>query len=93
MNVHNPSTKERKGLMTYYKTYGITCKPCNIAKKFEKIVIGLVKGTMERQLLEKRPNVFGSATYKKFDVKDYWKKDDVKQKHLFAKPWPFDHEK
>jgi hypothetical protein len=30
-----------------------------------------VKGTMERQLLEKRPNVFGSAIYKKFDVKDF----------------------
>jgi hypothetical protein len=37
---------------------------------------------MERQLLKKRPNVFGSATYEKFDVKDFWKKDDVKQKHF-----------
>lgn len=86
MNVHNPSTKERKGLMIYFMTYGITCKPCDIAKKFEKIVISLVKGTMERQLLKKRPNVFGSAIYKKFDVKDFSKKDDVEQKHFFAKP-------
>jgi hypothetical protein len=23
INVHNPRTKERKGLITYYKTYGI----------------------------------------------------------------------
>jgi hypothetical protein len=23
VNVHNPRTKERKGLITYYKTYGI----------------------------------------------------------------------
>jgi hypothetical protein len=48
---------------------------------------------MEKQLLKKRPNVFGSAIYKKFDVKDFWKKNDVEQKHFFAKPWPFDHEK
>jgi hypothetical protein len=38
---------------------------------------------MERQLLKKRPNVFGSAIYKKFDVKDFWKKDDVENKNIF----------
>jgi hypothetical protein len=46
-------------------------QPCDIANFFEKIVISLVKGTMEKQLLKKRPNVFGSAIYKKFDVKDF----------------------
>ncbi len=52
-------------------------QPCDIAKKFEKIVISSVKGTMERQLLKKRPNVFGSTIHKKFGVKNFWKKDDV----------------
>ncbi len=30
INVFNPRTKERKGLMTYYKTYGITISKKNV---------------------------------------------------------------
>lgn len=54
--------------MTYYKTYGIIAfkKHVNanhdiIVKKFEEKVNSLMRKKMERQLVKKRPNVYGSA--------------------------------
>jgi hypothetical protein len=54
--------------MTYYKTYGIIAfkKHVNanhdiIVKKFEEKVNSLMRKRMERQLVKKRPNVYGSA--------------------------------
>jgi hypothetical protein len=64
----NPSTKERKGLITYYKTYGITTLKKHgdanhtiIVKKFEEEVNGPLKRTFEKQLAKKILNVLGNA--------------------------------
>jgi hypothetical protein len=68
MNALNPNIKKRKGLLTYYKTYGIITLKNHvnidhgiIAKKIEKEMNNLIKRLMERQLVKKRPSMFGSA--------------------------------
>jgi hypothetical protein len=64
----NPSTKERKGLITYYKTYGITTLKKHgdanhtlIVKNIEEEVNGPLKRTFEKQLAKKMVNVLGNA--------------------------------
>jgi hypothetical protein len=78
INIPNARTKERKGLITCYKTYSITILKKHvdvdhfiIAKKFEVI------GSVERQPAKKRPNVLASAIFSFFVVKKPFKKDDV----------------
>jgi hypothetical protein len=70
--------------MTYYKTYGIIAfkKHVNanhdiIEKKFEEKFNSPMRKRMERQLVKKRLNVYGSAISNFFGVKDLLKKDDV----------------
>ncbi len=55
MNVFNPRTQARKGLISYYKTNGITSLKKHvdvnhflIYKKIEKEVNSLMKGNVER---------------------------------------------
>jgi hypothetical protein len=64
----NPSTKERKGLITYYKTYGIIVLKKHgdanhilIVKNIEKKVNGPLKRTFEKQLAKKMLNVLSNA--------------------------------
>jgi hypothetical protein len=70
MNVANPNILKRKGLLTYYKTYGIINlkKHVNIdhaiiAKNFEKEINSLIRRIMKRQLVKKRFRMFGSAIF------------------------------
>lgn len=44
-----------------------------IAKKFEKEVNSLIRRIMERQLVKKRPSMFGSVISNCFDVKNHLK--------------------
>jgi len=60
VNGLNPRTKKRKGLITYYKTYGITIikKHVNayhsiIANKFEKEINNGIKGIVEKKPTKK----------------------------------------
>jgi hypothetical protein len=60
VNIPNWKTKERRGLITYYKTYGITTlkKHVNanhfaIAKKFEKEIDNEIIESVERNLRKK----------------------------------------
>jgi len=81
INVLNARTKERKGLIICYKTYGIIvfkkcksrCRSFNNCEKINNEVIGNV----ERQPTKKRPNVLASAIFVLFAVKEPFKKNDV----------------
>ncbi len=60
VNIPSPRTKEKKGLITYYKTYGITNMKKHvdvnhsiIAKKIEKKNSNEITKSVERQLGEK----------------------------------------
>jgi hypothetical protein len=79
-HAHNPSTKERKGLITYYKTYGIKTLKTHgdanhtlIVKKFEKEVNGPLKRTFEKQLAKKMLNVLGNVLLNFFLLKIFSK--------------------
>ncbi len=66
VNIPNSRTKERRGLINYYKTYGITTLKKHdanhfvIANKFEKKINNETTKIVERQLAKKRPNVRAS---------------------------------
>jgi len=60
VNAFNPRTQARKGLISYYKTYGITSLKIHvdvnhflIYKKIEKEVNSLMKGNVERHIAKK----------------------------------------
>ncbi len=100
VNIPNARIKERKGLITYYKTYviivlkkKIDANHSIIVKFFEEEMNNETIRIVERQLAKKRPNVPTSAISFFFVVKEPFKKDDVQQKRLFEGPWPFDCEK
>ncbi len=65
VNIPNPRTKERKGLIIYYKTYGILIAlkkhvdPTHfiIAKKFEEEINNEIIISVGRQLAKKMTNV------------------------------------
>jgi hypothetical protein len=89
LNILNARTKERKGLVTYYTTYGITTlkKHVNpnysiIVKFFEEETNNEILKTVERQLAKKRPNVPISAIFVIFIVKKPFKKANVQKKTL-----------
>jgi len=70
VNILNPRTKERKGLKTYYKTYGIIAFEKHvdvdhsiIAKKFEEEINNEIIGSVEKQPTKKRPNVPRSTIF------------------------------
>jgi len=74
VNAHNPSAKEKKGVITYYKTYGIIIltKHVNanheiIFKKLEKEVNNLVKRIVNKQIMKYRFNVSNDATFFSFN--------------------------
>jgi hypothetical protein len=84
INILNPRIKERKGLITYYKTYGITifkkhvdANHSIIAKKFEKEINNEIIANVERLPIKKRPNVLASAIFVFFAIKEPFKKNDV----------------
>jgi hypothetical protein len=80
VNAPNLSTKERKGLVIYYKTYGIITLKKHVdahhginAKKFEEEINSSMKKKCEvssKTNSEKRPNVFTGAIFIYFDVKE-----------------------
>jgi len=69
VNIPNSRTKERKGLITYYKTYGIIALKKHvdanhyvIAKKIQKEINNeITKKKLKNNLQKKRPNVLASA--------------------------------
>jgi hypothetical protein len=68
INIPNPRSKEKKGLITCYKTYGIIdlkkhidANHFIIAKKFEEEINNEIIGSVERQLAKKRPNVLANV--------------------------------
>jgi hypothetical protein len=70
VNIPNPRTKERKGLITYYKTYGITALKKHvdanhsiIVKKFEQEINNEIIRNVEKQYVKKRPNVPTSVIF------------------------------
>jgi hypothetical protein len=81
VNIPYPRMKERKGLITYYKTYVILIvlkKHVNpnhfiIAKRFEEKINNEIIGNVERQLAKKRPNVPTSVISIFFVVKEPFK--------------------
>jgi hypothetical protein len=100
VNILNARIKERKGLITCYKTYDIIVIKKHvdvdhfiIAKKFEEEINNEIIESVEREPTKKRPNVLASAIFVVFVVKEPFKKDDVQQKDFFARPWPFDCER
>jgi hypothetical protein len=69
VNIPNARTKERKGLITYYTTYGISTHTKHVDAYHSIIVIFFEEeinnetiGIIERQLAKKKPNVPTSAT-------------------------------
>jgi len=95
INISNPRIKERKGLITYYKTYGIITLKKHvdadhfiIVKKFEKEVNNEIIRNVERQLAKKRPNVTISAIFVFFAIKEPFKKMMCK-KNTFCKTFTF----
>jgi hypothetical protein len=95
INISNPRIKERKGLITYYKTYGIITLKKHvdadhfiIVKKFEKEVNNEIIRNVERQLAKKRPNVPISAIFVFFAIKEPFKKMMCK-KNTFCKTFTF----
>jgi len=71
VNILNPGTKKRKGLITYYKTYGILIvlkkhvdpNHSIIVKKSKEEVNNEIIGSVESQLAKKRTNVPTKAIY------------------------------
>ncbi len=68
VNILNPGTKKRKGLITYYKTYHINAHKKHvdidhsiIVKKFEEEINNDIIGNVEKRLVKKRSNVSPSA--------------------------------
>jgi hypothetical protein len=89
INIFNPRTKERKRLITYYKTYGIITLKKHvdadhfiIAKKVEKEVNNEIIRNVEKQLAKKRPNVPTSAISAFFCYKKTFQKNDVQKKNF-----------
>jgi len=69
----NPSTKEIRRLITYYKTYEIIALKNHvdgdraiIVNYIEKEVNGLIRGILEGQTTITRPNVSNFAIFKFF---------------------------
>jgi len=88
INIHNARTKEIKGLINYYKFYGIIAlkKHVNayhfiIGKKVEEEINNETIGTIEKQPTRKRPNV-PTSVISTFVVKEPFKKHDVQQKYF-----------
>jgi hypothetical protein len=78
VNVSNPRTQARKGLISYYETNGITYLKKHvhvnhylISKTFEKEVQNMMRGSVERLLAKKHFNPFGFSIFKKIIVKDF----------------------
>lgn len=49
----------------------------NIAKMFEEDINNVVKGELEKQLVKKKPYLFGNVIPKFFLAQDPFKKEDV----------------
>ncbi len=69
----NSRTQARKGLISYYKTNGITSLKKHvdvehtiIAKKFKEEVNSLLKGRKEKQSTKKKTIMFGGSISKFF---------------------------
>jgi hypothetical protein len=91
VHVHNPSTKEKKGLITYYKTHGIIILKKHvdvyhvlIIKKIEGQVNGLIRGFLERQPTNKMFNVLSNAIFN-FLFVNHLSKKMTSNKKVFCK--------
>jgi hypothetical protein len=85
----NPRIQARKGLISYYKTNGITFLEKHvdvdhsfIAQIFEEEMNSLLTWIKERWPSKKIMNPFGGSIFNFFLVKDTLKKKDVSQKEF-----------
>jgi hypothetical protein len=83
----NKKTKSRKGLISYYKTNGITCLKNHVDvnhvvlyNKFENVVNNFLKGNVERQLMKKCPSISRSSISNFFVA--IYKQNDVEQQQF-----------
>jgi hypothetical protein len=83
----NSRKKIRKGLITYYKTSGITCLQKNLDanhsimyKRFQKEINNQGKENVGKQYAKKRSLISNSSIFDFFVSKDPFKKDYVEQK-------------
>jgi hypothetical protein len=82
--LYNPRTKLRKGLISYYKTNGISTLKKHVdvehnllAKKLNEEVNSLMRSQVEKQLVKKRQNVSSYEISEFFFAKLFYKKDEV----------------
>ncbi len=82
----NKRTKSRKGLISYYKTNGITSleKYVNAShvilnKTFEEEVNSSWKGSVEKQLAKTCPKISRSSIFDIFVVENLYKQSNVEQ--------------
>ncbi len=83
----NSRKQLKKGLVTYYKTTGITCLQkhldvdhSTIYKRFQEEINNEREKNVERQFAKKRFLIYNSSIFEFFASKDPFKKDDVEQK-------------
>ncbi len=81
VNILNPRTKERKGLITYNKTYGITVLTKHvdadhfiIVKFFEEEINNETIGIIEKQSEKKKSQMFQQVQYLFFCYKRTFQK-------------------
>jgi len=80
-------TKERRGIITYFKKNGIIALKKHVdadhvvlEKRFEEKVNFPLRNILEKQPTKKRPNVSNFEISKFFGAKDHFKKYVVQQK-------------
>jgi hypothetical protein len=84
---YNLKTKERRGIITYFKKNGITILKKHVdadhvvlAKRFEKKMSFPLRNILEKQPTKKKPNVSNFEILESSGAKDFFKKDVVQQK-------------
>jgi hypothetical protein len=89
---YNKRTKSRKGLISYYKTNGITSleKYANAShvilyKTFEEKINSSWKGSVEKQLAKTHPKISRSSIFDFFAVKNLYKQGNVETIIVFGR--------
>jgi hypothetical protein len=96
----NSRKQLKKGLITYYKTNGITCLQKHldvnhlaIYKRFQEKINNQRKKNVEKQYANKRFLISNPSTSKFFASKDPFKKNDVRAKDVCGECCTFNSEK
>jgi len=99
INATNPRTWFWKGIISYYKTNGITslkkhvdANHGQIAKIFEEEMNNFLTRKNKRQPTKKRANLFGNSI-SNFFVKRFFQKKWYVAQRIFRRSWSFYYEK